>query len=58
MRYGSFRGDAPALRLLADGGEAAVKAVLLYQLRVGAALGDAAILHHQDLVGVLDGGRW
>ena len=47
-----FRGDAPALRLLADGGEAPVQALLLDQLVVGAVLGDAAVVHHQDLIGL------
>ena len=47
----------PALGLLTNGGEAPVQAVLLYQLRVGAVFGNAAILHHQDLVGVLHGGQ-
>ena len=50
-----FRRDAPELGLLADGGEAAVDAVLLHQLIVRAGLRDAAILHHKDLVGISNG---
>ena len=50
-----FRRDAPELGLLADGGEAAVDAVLLHQLIVRAGLRDAAILHHKDLGGISNG---
>ena len=50
-----FRRDAPELGLLADGGEATVDAVLLHQLIVRAKLFNAAILHHEDLVGISNG---
>ncbi len=49
--------DAPALGLLADLDKALVHAVLLHQLGMGTALGDAAVVHHQDLIGVLDGSQ-
>ena len=56
-------GDAPALGLLADLDEAPVHAVLPHQFRMRSALGDAAVVHHQDLIGILNGGwpagaRW
>ena len=50
-----FGSDAPAFSLLADGGEAPVQAVLLHELGVRAVLGDPAVCHDEDLVGVLDG---
>ena len=50
-----FRRDAPELGLLADGGEAAVDAVLFHQLIVRAGLFNVAILHHEDLVGISNG---
>ena len=49
-----FRRDAPELGLLADGGEAAVDAVLLHQLVMRAGLRDASVLHHKDPVGTAD----
>ena len=49
-----FRRDAPELGLLADGGEAAVDAVLLHQLVMRAGLRDATVLHHKDPVGTAD----
>ena len=50
-----FGCDAPAFSLLADGGEAPVQTVLLHELGVRAVLGDPAVCHDEDLVGVLDG---
>lgn len=50
-----FRGDAPALRLLADPHKAAVETFLLYQLGVGALLDDLTVFDHKDLIGVADG---
>lgn len=47
----------PALGLLPDLGEAPVQAVLPDKLIVGALLGDAPVLHHQDLVGILHSGQ-
>ena len=49
--------NAPALSLLTYLDEPPVQPVLGHQLRMGALLDDAAILYHQDLVGVLDGGQ-
>lgn len=50
-----FGSDAPAFSLLVDGGEAPVQTVLLHELGVRAVLGDPAVCHDEDLVGVLDG---
>ena len=47
----------PALGLLPDFGEAFVYAVLRDQFLVRAAFGDAAVIHHKNLVGVPDGGQ-
>ena len=47
----------PALGLLPNGGEAPVYAVLCDQLLMRAAFGNAAVIHHQDLVSVPDGGQ-
>ena len=49
--------NAPALSLLTYLDEPPVQPALGHQLRMGALLDDAAVLYHQDLVGVLDGGQ-
>ena len=46
-----FPRDAPALGPLADLDEAPVHAIALHQFAVRAALGDAAVVHREDLIG-------
>ena len=57
LPLGNKLANAPALSLLPDLNEPPVQPALGHQLRMGALLDDAAILHHQNLVGVLDGGQ-
>ena len=45
--------DMPALSLFANLDEAAVHAILTHQFRVSAALGYAAVVNNQYLIGVL-----
>ena len=47
--------NAPSFGLFADLNEPTVHAVLLHQLRMGAALGNAPVFYHKDLVGFFNG---
>lgn len=49
--------NAPALGLLPNFDEPPVQPTLGHQLLMGAPLNDAAVIHHQDLIGVLDGSQ-
>ena len=49
--------QSPTLGLLPDLDESPIQPALGHQLFMGAPLDDAAVLHHQDLIGVLDGGQ-
>lgn len=49
--------NAPALGLFPDFDEPPVQSTLGHQLLMGSSLDDAAVIHHQDLIGVLDGSQ-